>query len=144
YAGFIVEDIQTGNKINVINEEITITSATIYNKLENNPRVEFVLYNGHNLDTNKDQQLDYNDLSALFISDLDGTNFTKLTEDFEEFNGQRFIIENDKLYFQTQKDVNGNGIFDSSDNYRNYVVDLTASVKKAVRYDEQLMNITKQ
>ncbi|WP_405371027.1 hypothetical protein [Nonlabens sp. Asnod2-A12] len=144
YAGFIVEDIQTGNKINVINEGITITSATIYNKLENNPRVEFVLYKGHNLDTNKDKKLNHNDLSALFISDLDGSNFTKLTEDFEEFNGQRFIVENDKLYFQTQKDVNGNGIFDSSDNYRNYVVDLTAPVKKAVRYDEQLMNITKQ
>jgi hypothetical protein len=139
YAGFIVEDMETGNKISVVKEEINISSVRIFNKLEHNPRVEFVIYEGYNLDTNKDEKLNYNDLKALFISDLNGANFTKLTLDFEELNGQKFIVENDQLYFQTQRDINNNGIFDAEDGYRNYVVDLQKELKTAVRYDDQLM-----
>lgn len=139
YAGFIVEDMKTGQKVTIIKDEINISSAQIYNKLDHNPRVEFVLYEGYNLDTNKDGKLNYNDLKALFISDLNGANFKKLTLDFEELIGHKFIVENDQLYFQTQKDSNNNGIFDSADGYRNYVVDLNQPVKTAVRYDDQLI-----
>lgn len=135
FAGFAVENIKTGNIIKLTNQEIRFSGVRIYNKLEYNPRVEFVIYEGYNLDTNKDSKLDYQDRSALFISNLDGSNFTKLSEDFEEYQNYTFIVENDKLYFQTIKDINKDGRYENNDEYRNYVVDLKASKKIAVRYD---------
>lgn len=135
YAGFAIEHVKTGAIVNLTSKEIHFSKVRVYCKLEHNPRVEFVIYLGHDLDTNKDGKLNHNDLSALFISNLDGTGFVKLSADFENFRNYTFMVENDKLYFQTVKDTNKDGIFLNDDEFRNYVVDLTKPVKESVRYD---------
>jgi len=140
YAGFAVENLKTGKTINITDQEISFSNVRIYNKLEYNPRVEFVLYEGYDLDTNKDGKLDYRDLPALFISNLDGSGFKKLTVDFEEYQSYTFIVENDKLYFQTIKDNNNDGTYENVDEYRNYVVNLKDSIKIATRYDNRVTN----
>lgn len=142
YANFTVENMATGKKVSVIKDQINISQVNIYNKLDHNPRVEFVLYQGNDLDTNKDQKLDNQDIQALFISNIDGTDFKKLSLDFEELVESKFIVENDKLYFQTQKDTNENGIFENEDGFRNYYVDLTKAMKEAIRYDQSIMKKT--
>ncbi|GAL01756.1 hypothetical protein JCM19314_1476 [Nonlabens ulvanivorans] len=137
YAGFAVENIKTGEIIKITDQEINFSNVKIYNKLEYNPRVEFVLYEGHDLDTNKDERLNHRDVSALFISNLDGSKFKKLSVDFEEYLSYSFLVANDKLYFQTVKDLNGDGKYENDDEYLNYVVDLIKEDKQAIRYDTE-------
>ncbi|MBF4986246.1 hypothetical protein FNJ87_18665, partial [Nonlabens mediterrranea] len=96
-----------------------------------------VLYEGHDLDTNKDERLNYRDVSALFISNLDGSKFKKLSVDFEQYLSYSFLVANDNLYFQTVKDLDGDGKYENDDEFHNYVVDLTKEDKQAIRYDTE-------
>nr|WP_297307513.1 hypothetical protein [uncultured Flavobacterium sp.] len=93
---------------------------------------EFALKTGKKLlvytlvdkDTNRDGKYDSNDIKSLYISNADGTNFTKLTPEFQELLDWSVILENNRLYFRSIEDINKNGEFDSNDTINYYYIDL--------------------
>lgn len=66
-------------------------------------------------DSNHDGKLDTEDIQSLYISNLSGSNFTKLSPDNHELLDWRVVPVNSRLYFRTIEDVNKNGEFDNND-----------------------------
>jgi len=76
------------------------------------------------MDTNKDGKLDANDIKSLYISEISGNHFMKLSPDFQELIDWNLIEEKNRLYFRTTEDTNKNGDFDKDDTVFYYYVDL--------------------
>jgi hypothetical protein len=76
------------------------------------------------MDTNKDGKLDANDIKSLYISEISGNHFIKLSPDFQELIDWNLIETKNRLYFRTTEDTNKNGDFDKDDTVFYYFVDL--------------------
>lgn len=114
---------------------VLIQTASYLNTIYDKTRQQFMVYNIIDMDTNKDNKLDSSDIKALYISDISGKNFTKLTEDFQELIDWNLIESKNRLYFRTIEDTNKNGQFDKKDNLHYYFVDLLSPQKKAESYN---------
>ena len=66
-------------------KNVLIQSATYLKNHADKTKQQLLVYMLQDIDTNKDNKLDINDIKSLNISSIDGKNFTKLTEDFQEF-----------------------------------------------------------
>lgn len=85
-------------------------------------------------DTNRDGKIDSNDIKTLYISEINGNNFTKLSADLEELIDWNTIEVQNRLYFRTIEDINKNGSFDKNDLMHYYYVDLKNPMWEAVKY----------
>ena len=94
-----------------------------------------LVYSLADLDTNKDNKLDVNDIKSLYLSDISGANFTKISMDFQELIDWNFIESKNRLYYRTIEDANKNGEFDKKDILHYHFVDLTAKDWKASDYN---------
>lgn len=86
-------------------------------------------------DTNKDRKIDSNDIKTLYVSEINGSNFIKLSGDFEELIDWNTIEAQNRLYFRTIEDINKNGSFDKNDLVHYYYVDLKNPEWKAIKYN---------
>jgi hypothetical protein len=87
------------------------------------------------MDSNKDGKLDSNDIKDLYISTIDGSNFKKLSVEFQEFIDWNVIDSQNRLYFRTIEDINKNGAFDKDDKVHYQYVDLLDKELKVVEYN---------
>lgn len=85
---------------------------------------KLLVYSLVDKDTNRDGKYDSNDIKSLYISYNDGSNFTKLTPEFQELLDWNVILEKNRLYFRSIEDINKNGEFDSNDDVNYYYIDL--------------------
>ena len=76
---------------------------------------QILVYTMYDVDTNKDGKLDTSDIKCLYLSDISGNNFTKISANFEELIDWNLIDANNRLYFRTVEDTNKNGQFDKND-----------------------------
>lgn len=90
-----------------------ILSINYLDELALKTNKQFLVYTLVDVDTNKDGRYDDNDIKTLYISNINGTKFTKLTPDLHELLDWEVIDE--KLYFRSIEDINKNGEFDSKD-----------------------------
>lgn len=90
-----------------------ILSITYLDELALKTNKQLLVYALVDVDTNKDGRYDDNDIKTLYISNIDGSRFTKLTPDLHELLDWE-VIEG-KLYFRSIEDINKNGEFDSND-----------------------------
>lgn len=95
---------------------------------------KFFVYSLVDKDTNRDGKYDTNDIKALYISHADGSNFKKLTPEFQELLDWNVIVAKNRLYFRSIEDINKNGEFDSNDNINYYHLDLLNSEWKLETY----------
>jgi hypothetical protein len=86
-------------------------------------------------DTNKDSKINSNDIKTLYISEISGANFIKLSADFEELIDWNTIEIQNRLYFRTIEDINKNGNFDKNDMVHYYFVDLKNPTWEVVKYN---------
>ena len=94
-----------------------------------------MVYVLEDLDTNKDGKLNDADIKSLYISSIDGKNFTKLTSDFQELIDWKYIAVKNSLYFRTIEDTNKNGEFDKDDTTHYHLVDLLSKEWKAIEFN---------
>jgi hypothetical protein len=80
-----------------------------------------MIYSVYDRDTNADTKFDNSDLEALYISNIDGTNFVKLSKELHELYD--FRILKSKLYFRTLEDINKDGKLNNEDKFHYYFVD---------------------
>lgn len=90
-----------------------IVSITYLDELALQAGKQYLVYTLVDVDTNKDGKYDDNDIKTLYVSNINGTKFTKLTPDLHELLDWE-VIEN-VLYFRYIEDINKNGELDSKD-----------------------------
>jgi len=100
-----------------------IHTVTYLDKLTNTDK-KILVYTLVDKDTNRDGKYDSNDIKSLYISNGNGTRFTKLTEELHELLDWNVIDIKNRLYFRSIEDINKNGAFDSDDTINYFYVDL--------------------
>ncbi len=84
-------------------------------------------------DTNQDEKIDSDDIKSLYISDTDGTEFTKISTDLHEIIDWKYLEVNNRIYFRTIDDRNKNGKFDPKDSIHYFYYSFRE--KKSVEYN---------
>lgn len=103
---------------------VVIQTATYLNTIAEKSKKQILVYTISDLDTNKDTKLDANDIKSLYISEISGANFLKLTPDFQELIDWDLVDAKNRLYFRATEDTNKNGGFDKDDAVFYYYVNL--------------------
>ncbi|MDI1256760.1 MAG: hypothetical protein PSV16_11745 [Flavobacterium sp.] len=117
------------------NENVIIQTASYLNTVFDKTKQQFMVYAVIDMDTNKDGKLDSNDIKALYISEISGKRFTKLSIDFQELIDWNLVESKNRLYFRSIEDTNKNGQFDKDDFVHYHFVNLTSKDWKVEDYD---------
>ena len=96
---------------------------------------QLLVYTLVDTDTNKDGKMDVNDIKALYMSEMGGKKFTKISSDMQELIDWNIIEAQNRLYFRTIEDINKNGAFDKTDLVHYHYVDLLGESWKPQAYE---------
>jgi hypothetical protein len=114
---------------------LLIQSATFLKTVAEKTRQHIMVYTLADVDTNQDGKLDTNDIKSLYLSELGGGRFTKMSADMQELIDWNLIESQDRLYFRTIEDTNKNGEFDKNDVLHYHFIDLNAKDWKVSDYN---------
>ena len=115
-------------------DRIQIQSVTFLNTFAEKTKKQILVYSFVDNDTNKDGNVNQNDIKSLALSNIDGSNFTKLSEDFSEIMDWNIIEAQNRLYFRCIEDINKNGAFDKNDKVHYHYVNLLDKDWKVEEY----------
>lgn len=105
-------------------KHVQIQTVTYLNTIT---KRQVLVYSMVDSDTNKDKKIDLNDIKSLYISDVSGRNFHKLSLDMQELLDWNIVEAQNRLYFRTIEDINQNGAFDEKDKVHYHFVDLLSA-----------------
>lgn len=105
-------------------KKVQIQTVTYPQAFSEKTKKQLLIYTLVDKDTNRDGILDSNDIKSLYISEIDGNNFTKLSSDYHELIDWNIIEPQNRLYFRTIEDINKNGAFDKNDSLHYHFVNL--------------------
>jgi hypothetical protein len=111
-----------------------ILTATYLKSVSDRAKKQVMVYTMFDMDTNKDGKLDTSDIKSLYLSDISGKKFTKISADFQELIDWNLIESKNRLYFRTVEDTNKNGQFDKNDVVHYNYVDLSNGEWKVSSY----------
>jgi hypothetical protein len=115
-------------------KNVLIETATYLKNIAVKTKKQLMVFTLADSDTNKDNKLDNNDIKSLYVSDISGRNFTKLSVDFQELIDWNLIEAKSQLYYRTIEDTNKNGEFDKEDLLHYFFVDLLDKTLKSTEY----------
>lgn len=133
-VNLLFEDIETGELRKLTDKAVVITSVKYLTDVIKKTGKHYLIYTVYDRDYNRDGKLDYRDLSACYMSNLDGTNFTKITQDYHYLEFSQLVEQNGKYYYRTIEDVNKDGIYNKKDKYHYYYIDLNKEDFASVEY----------
>ncbi|CAM1342703.1 hypothetical protein [Tenacibaculum amylolyticum] len=84
-----------------------------------------IIYKIGDTDYNQDKRFNYKDPLHLFISNIDGSELTRVSPLNEELEYYKIIPNTDKIIFRTIRDVNGDLRFNKEDELIWYQIDLS-------------------
>ncbi|WP_412464489.1 hypothetical protein [Flavobacterium mekongense] len=113
---------------------LLIETATYLKSTADKTKKQLMVYTLVDMDTNKDAKLDNNDIKSLYLSEISGKKFTKISVDFHELIDWSVVDSRNRLYFRTVDDTNKNGAFDKEDRLHYFYLDLVSKEWKAVEY----------
>jgi hypothetical protein len=113
---------------------IFLETTTYLKTIANKTKKQILLHQLADSDTNDDGKLDSNDIKSIYLSDISGSNFTKVSTDLHEIINWKIIESQNRLYFKSIEDTNKNGAFDKSDMVHYSYVNLLDKDWKAVEY----------
>jgi hypothetical protein len=114
---------------------IFIETATYLKSIATKSKKQLMIYSMVDMDSNKDNKLDTNDIKSIYISTISGKNLTKLSTDFQELIDWKVIEAKNSLYFRSIEDTNKNGEFDKDDKVHYNVVNLLDKDWKVQEYN---------
>lgn len=112
-------------------KNVLIETATYLKGIADKTKKQLMVFTLADLDTNKDNKVNNNDIKSLYLSDISGKNFTKISTDFQELIDWNIIESRSRLYFRAIEDTNKNGEFDKEDTLHYYFVNLLDKEWKA-------------
>ena len=115
-------------------KEIFIYEMTFLEDIANNTKKQILVYDILDKDTNDNGELDYKDIESLYISNIDGSNFKKLSEENKDVINWKVIESLNRLYFKTVEDTNQNEKLDNEDQFNYYFVNLADDELTAQEY----------
>jgi len=113
---------------------ILIETATYLKTIADKTKKHFMVYSLADSDTNKDGKVDSSDIKSLYMSDINGANFVKLSQELQELIDWKIIEAQNRLYFRTIEDINKNGAFDKDDKVHYQYLDLLSKDLKVMEY----------
>ncbi|MBF7090415.1 hypothetical protein IUY40_02500 [Flavobacterium sp. ALJ2] len=113
---------------------VLIQTATYLKTIADKTHNHVMVYTMVDMDTNKDGKLDTSDIKALYLSDISGEQFIKVSEDFQELIDWNVIESKNRLYFRTIEDTNKNGQFDKNDVLHYNYINLGVKDWKVISY----------
>jgi len=113
---------------------ILIETATYLKTIADKTKKHFMVYSLADSDTNKDGKVDSSDIKSLYMSDINGANFVKLSQELQELIDWKIIEAQNRLYFRTIEDINKNGAFDKDDKVHYQYLDLLSKDFKVTEY----------
>lgn len=116
-------------------KHIKITSISFLRGLFNTTKKQLLIYEIIDKDTNKDNKLDTSDINSLYISNIDGSNFKKITKTNRELIDWKVILPTNKLYFKSIEDTNMDGDFNAKDQIYYSYVNLDTDNLKPINYN---------
>ena len=114
---------------------IQIQTVTYPQSFSESSKKQILVYTLTDEDTNRDGKIDSKDIKSLYVSQINGSDFTKLSPDFQEVIDWNIIVVQGKLYFRTIEDINKNGAFDKNDTVHYYFVNLLDKEWVALEYN---------
>ncbi|PWA05421.1 hypothetical protein [Flavobacterium psychrotolerans] len=114
---------------------ILIQTATYLKSVSDKTKQQVLVYALADMDTNKDDKLDVNDIKTLYISEISGKRFTKISADLQELIDWNLMESKSRLYFRTIEDTNKNGQFDKDDVVHYHYLDLSNKDWKVMDYN---------
>jgi len=113
---------------------VLIQTATYLKAVSDKTKQQVLVYTLADMDTNKDGKLDSNDIKTLYISEISGDRFIKLSNEFQELIDWSLNEATNRLYFRTIEDTNKNGAFDENDLVHYHYADLSNKEWKVFDY----------
>jgi len=111
-----------------------ILTATYLKPVADKTQNQIMVYTLADADTNKDGKIDSSDIKTLYLSNISGENFTKVSQDFQELVDWSLIESKNRLYFRTIEDTNQNGQFDKNDVLHYNYIDLASKKWEVKNY----------
>jgi hypothetical protein len=134
-TNLIFQNILTREQRLLTNKALYIRSFEYLKEVNKRTGKQFILYVITDRDSNNDKELDYDDLESLYISNMDGTGFIKMSKSMEEYAEGKMITEELKYYFKTLEDVNRDGKYDwRHDRFHYYFLDFLSDPVKVTAY----------
>lgn len=129
------QEIGTDSIKALTDKPVLIQSITYLKTIADKTKQQILVYMLADMDTNKDNILNTNDIQSLYLSDISGSRFTKITTDFQEVIDWNVIESKNRLYFRTIEDANKNGAFDKNDIMHYHFIDLSEKEWKVTDYN---------
>ena len=114
---------------------VLIQTATYLKSVADKTNNQIMVYTMVDMDTNKDGKVDTSDIKALYLSEISGEKFTKISYDFQELIDWKLIGSKNRLYYRTIEDTNKNDEFDKKDVINYYYIDLSKKEWKIIAYE---------
>jgi len=128
------QELDSENLTSLTTKNIRIKSITFLRDIFDNTKKQILIYRVLDKDTNRDNELDDNDLETLYISNIDGSEFEKLTSEFQELIDWKEIGIKNRIYFRSIEDSNENGEFDKDDKVHYQYVDFNSDKRIVTEY----------
>ena len=122
--------------VSLTDKPILIHSVNFLSTIAQKSKQQILVYLTEDTDTNKDQKLDNSDIKSLYLSDISGKRFTKISTDVQEVLDWKIIESKNRLYFRAIEDTNKNGMFDKNDKIHYNYVNLLEAEWKAIEFME--------
>ncbi|MCC8360047.1 hypothetical protein [Salinimicrobium sediminilitoris] len=129
------QQIDSEELVPLTNGRVVIYSVEFLRSIFENTGKQFLIYEMRDRDTNGDENLDGEDANSLYISNINGENFRKLTPKGQHLLQLTVVDEMNRLYFKTSEDSNGDGHLDNKDRQHLFYIDLAVETPKVVEYD---------
>ncbi|MCW2119771.1 hypothetical protein [Flavobacterium sp. 7A] len=114
---------------------VLIQTASYLKGVADKTKNKIMVYTLFDMDSNRDGKLDASDIKSLYLSDISGANFTKISVDLEELIDWSLIESQNRLYFRTVEDTNKNGQFDKNDVVHYNYIDLSRNDWEVKSYE---------
>lgn len=128
------QHIDSTNVCALTTKKIQIQTVTYLDDLATKTKKQILVYTLVDSDTNKDGKIDQNDIKSLYLSNIDGTMFTKISENLNEVIDWSLVEQLNRLYFRCIEDINKNGAFDKDDKVHYHFVNLLQDGWQAEEY----------
>lgn len=105
---------------------VIILTATYLKSIADKTNHQIMVYTMIDIDTNRDGKVETSDIKSLYLSEMGGDKFTKISQDFQELIDWNLVESQNRLYFRTVEDTNKNGQFDKYDVLHYSYIDLNS------------------